>query len=171
MTFPFDLSASVAAIAALEDAITTPSPGVVTAYGFGANPAEITNPALLPAVVHLSLGPATVGGEADTPGRLTFARHRLRFDVASIMLVAEAVPDAYPADEQAGSLFWKPICETFFNKTNIATLVTASGAASYACILDDPCYAVRAWPPAPAEPLHYYYTYRYIHRFTFMESA
>lgn len=171
MSFNFNLSATVAAIAAIEDAITTPSPGIVTAYGFGANPSEITNPALFPVVIHLSLGPATVGGDTDAPGRLTFGgRHRMRFDVVSLVLIAEAVPDVYPADEAAACLFWKPLCEAFFNKTNIDALISASGAASYACILDDPCYAIRAWPPSPAEPLHYYYSYRLIHRFVFMEQ-
>lgn len=170
MAFNFDLEDAIDKIAQIEDAITTPSPGIVTAYGFGDNPASIDSPALLPAVVHIPMGPATVGGEADTPGRLTFARHRLSYDVVSLVLISEVIPDVYPSDEQAASLFWKPICEAFFNKTNIDALIAAAACTSYGCILDSPCYGVRAWPPAPAEPLHYYYSYRYTHRFIFMEA-
>jgi hypothetical protein len=168
MTFPFNLTAAVGQIVALEAAIATPSPGVTTVYGFNANPAEITNPALLPAIVHINRGPLTLSGDGAVAG-LSAVRgvYQLAYDVESVALIIEATPDQFPSDEGAANLFWKSIAETFFSYTNAVALATAAGAHTYSCILGTPSYGLRAWPPI--EPvIRMYYAFTYTHRFIFM---
>ena len=119
MAFDFDLEAAINAIATLEAAITTPTPGVTNAYTYGANPVEISDLSALPAVVHIPEGVSTaVDGEQGT---ITRATYQMVYNIRSIMLVLQAVPDQYPADETASGLFWKSLTETFFNYDNRVT--------------------------------------------------
>lgn len=165
MAFPFDLSAAIGQIATFEAAIATPAPGVTTAYGFNANPAEITNPQLLPAIVHINRGPLTISDSA-IPGLLTAGTWNVAYDIESVALIIESVPNKYPADEGVANLFWKSIAETFMSLDNIRTLATAAGAHTYALILGAPSYGLRAWPPVDP-PVRAYWAFTYTHRFTF----
>lgn len=166
MAYNFDLSAAVGQIATLEDTIATPSPGITTVYAFNANPAEITNPALLPAIVHINRGPMTLAEGGAIPGLIATGTYNLAYDIESVALIIESVPGKYPADEGVSNLFWKSICETFMNRTNIATLAGAANAHTYACILGSPSYGLRAWPPV-TPPVRAYWAFTYTHRFMF----
>ena len=167
MAFSFNIEAAIDAIATLEGAISTPTPGVTTAYGFGENPTEITNPALLPAVVHISRGPQTVGG-GDLLGAFTYGSYRLAYEIDSLLLILEIVQDQYPADEAASAKFFDSVCDTFFNDTNISSLISSAGVDSYTCGFPrQPSYLPIQWPPYPSEPLHWYWGLRYTHRFVF----
>lgn len=165
MAFGFDLSAAVGQIVTLETAISTPSPGFTTVYGFNSNPAEITNPQLLPAVVHINRGPLTLEAGA-IPGLLTTGTWNIAYDIESVALIIESVPGKYPSDEGAANLFWKSICETFMSRANTISLAAAAGAHTYACILGSPSYGLRAWPPV-TPPVRAYWAFTYTHRFTF----
>ncbi len=170
MTFAFDVAAAVNAIAALEDAITTPTPGIANAYTYGNNPVEITDPSDLPAVVHVVRGPLTIGGGGQ-PGLASFSSHRLSYDIDSIALVMEIIPDEYPGDESAAATFWKSICEVFFDITNHSTLSAAANADDYFCYFgEQPSWQVRQWPTPSLEPMRWYWSLKYTHRFTFENS-
>jgi hypothetical protein len=65
MAFNFDLEAAVDAIAALEVAISTPTPGIITSYGYNSNPGEITDVSLFPAIVHVNRGEIVPEGTAN----------------------------------------------------------------------------------------------------------
>lgn len=165
MAFDFDLAAATAKIAELEIAIVTPTPGITTVYGFNSNPAEITNPQLLPAIVHINRGPLTISDSA-IPGLLTTGTWNVAYDIESVALIIESVPKKYPADEGVANLFWQSILETFMSRDNLIALASAASAHTYALILGAPSYGLRAWPPVEP-PVRAYWAYTYTHRFTF----
>ena len=164
MAFDFDLEAAINAIATLEAAITTPTPGVTNAYTYGANPVEISDLSALPAVVHIPEGVSTaVDGEQGT---ITRATYQMVYNIRSIMLVLQAVPDQYPADETASGLFWKSLTETFFNYDNRVTLTSSANAHSYYCTFPARSYDIRAYPPLSGD-YKLYWSYEYTHSFIF----
>lgn len=165
MAFGFDLEAAIDAIAALELAITTPTPGITTSYGYNSNPGEITDVALFPAVVHVNRGfVAPEGGFPDM--RMVPGGYYVGYDVDSIAMIIEAVPQQFPSDEGSANLFWKPILETFLNLTNKTSLAEDSGADEYRFISGTPSYGLVVWPPEPF-PLRWYWGFAYTHRFLF----
>lgn len=168
MSFDFDLEAAINQIAALEDAITTPTPGIINAYTYGNNPTEIPDPlADLPAVVHIPLGPQTAapGGQS---GLLTLTgTYQLSYQIQSTILFLETVLKQYPAEEKASNLIWKEVCETFFNFANRETLVAAAVAHTYRFEFPARSYAVRPWPPLPTST-HFYWSLQYTHTFVFV---
>ena len=140
MAFGFDLEAAVDAIATLEVAISTPTPGITTSYGYNSNPGEITDVSVFPAVVHVNRGEVAPEG---------------------------GLPDArYPGDEGTANLFWKSFAETFHNETNKRSLASDSGADEYRFIPGTPSYGLVSWPPV-VPPLRRYWGYTYTHRFIF----
>jgi hypothetical protein len=159
MSYSFDLAGAINAIAAIEDAITTPTPGIVTSYTYGANPGEFTAPSQLPAIVHVPTGPVVqIGAE------LSRGQYQIYYDVYSLLLAIEAVPNQYPADETAVTLFWKSILEALLSDSTRSTICTASGAFAYTCIFEPNSYAIRAWPPIGPAP-NFYWSLQYTHRF------
>lgn len=164
MAFGFDLSGAITQIAALEVAISTPTPGIVTSYGYGANPSSIPL-ASLPAVVHVPLGPVSEL-EGIQSGLSSYGEFTLAFDIYSLALIIESVPGKYPSDEAAANLFWKPITETFFDLTNQDTLASAASADNYTCIFDEQSYQPRLWPPIAGAD-KWYWSFQYLHRFMF----
>lgn len=159
MSFSFDVEAAVDAIAALEDAIATPTPGVTNAYTYGSNPVSFTAGSALPAVVHINRGPLT-------PSVQAFGQYDLYYDVESILLIMETLPDQYPGDEDESAKFWVSICDVFFSLTNQATLISSAGATGYEMLFNaTPSFAVRPWPPAPSSPLKWFWSLQYTHRF------
>lgn len=164
MAFSFNLESAIDQIATLEVAISTPAPGIVTSYGYGANPSSVPL-ASLPAVVHVPLGPASelagIQSSLSSYGLFT-----LSFDIYSRALIIEAIPKQYPSDDLAANLFWKPIAEAFFNLTNQATLASAASADNYTCIFDEQSYQPRIWPPIPGAD-KWYWSFQYVHRFMF----
>lgn len=157
MSYSFDLAAAIDAIAALEDAIATPTPGITNAYGHGENPVAFIDPSALPAIVHLPRGPHTTDG-------LTRDTWTIMYDVESYLLVIEAVPDQYPADDEVANLFWKPIVEAFLTDATRTSLVQSSGAHNYWPVFLPNSYAVRSWPPVPGST-NLYWSLMYTHRF------
>lgn len=165
MAFGFDLEAAINAIAALELAISTPTPGITTAYGYNSNPGEITDVSLFPAVVHVNRGPiAPDGGFVDM--RMVPGGYYTGYDVDSIVMVIEVVPGQYPGDEGTANLFWKPILETFLNLTNKTSLAADSGADEYRFIPGSPTYGLVSWP-LMQPPLRQYWGFTYTNRFLF----
>jgi hypothetical protein len=160
MAYTFDLAAAVNTLAALEDAITTPSPGIVTSYTWGANPSEFTAGSQLPAIVHVPLGPV---GEVSS--ELTHGSYVIYYEVYSRLLIVEAVPDQYPGDESGAALFWKSIMDKLLTNSTRLSLCAASGAFSYALIFQPRSYAIRPWPPVENAPAHFW-SLEYTHRFT-----
>jgi hypothetical protein len=165
LTFPFDLEAAVDAIATLEAAITTPSPGITTSYGYNSNPSEITDVSLFPAVVHHNRGFANPDGVPEDM-RITPGGYYVAYDIDSIAMILEIVPEQFPADEGASNLFWKSILETFLNATNKRSLAEDTGASEYRFIPGSPSYGIVSYPPVQP-PLHRYWGYTYTHRFLF----
>lgn len=165
MAFGFDLEAAVDAIAAIELAISTPTPGVTTAYGYNSNPAEITNVALFPAVVHNNRGALNPPGGFDDM-RMTPGGYYVGYDIDSILMVVEVVPEQFPSDEGAANLFWKSIAEAFQNPTVKRSLATDTGADEYRFIWGSPSYGIVSWPPVQP-PIRRYWGYTYTHRFLF----
>lgn len=165
MAFGFDLEAAVDAIAALELAIATPTPGIITSYGYNSNPGEITNVALFPAIVHVNRGEIIPDG-APPAARLTKGGYYIGYDVDSIAMIIEIVPEQYPGDEGTANLFWKSFAETFQNETNKSSLATDSGADEYRFIPGAPSYGLVSWPLVQP-PLRRYWGYTYTHRFLF----
>lgn len=167
MAFSFDVSTALNAIATLEAAISTPSPGITNAYTYGNNPVEITDPSVLPAVVHINKGPVTLGG-LPFPAQRSYGKHYLAYDIESQLLILETIPDGYPADESATAEYWISIAQTFMNDTNEASLMLDTGADGYSCLfLSQPSFTVRPWPPPPSPPVHWYWSLSYTHRFEF----
>lgn len=167
MSYDFDLEAAIDNIATLEAAIATPTPGVTNSYGYNSNPVEITDLSALPAIVHVPLGPQTEG-EGAVPGLMAVrGNYQLSYEIYSRLLVIEAVPDQYPADEGVANLFWKSVAETFFNYDNAVTLTNAASAHTYACIFPPQSYQPRRWPPVPTST-HWYWSLQYVHRFVFV---
>ncbi len=165
-TFNFDLEGAINQIAAFEDAITTPTPGITNSYTYGNNPAEINAPADFPAIVHIPLGPIN---QATGPQTLvTHQTYQLAYQIQSTALFVETVGNAYPADETASNLFWKSIAEVFFNQANRITLVSAAGTGvhSYRCEFPARSYDVRRWPPTQ-QSTHSYWSLQYTHTFVF----
>lgn len=158
MAYTFDLEAAIDAIATIEDAITTPTPGIVTAYGYGENPSVIEDPALFPAVVHIPLGP-------HGPSEISHGTWAFEYDIYSRLLAIEASPSQYPADEAAANLFWKSVTEAFLTGSTRSSLCTSSGALVYQCLFEPVSYAVRNWPPVQGAP-NAYWSLQYVHRFT-----
>lgn len=165
MAFGFDLEAAVNAVAILERAISTPTPGITTSYGFNANPGEITDVSLFPAIVHVNRGFVVPdGGFPDM--QVTRGGYYVGYDVDSIAMIIEVVPEQYPGDEGTANLFWKSIAETFLNLTNKTSLATDSGADEYRFISGGPSYGLVTWP-LMQPPLRQYWGYTYTHRFLF----
>jgi hypothetical protein len=170
MAFTFDVSTALNAIATLEDAIATPTPGVTNAYTYGNNPVEITDPSALPAVVHINKGPFTPG-EGGRPAQLSFGSFQLGYDIESLLFILEVIPDGYPSDESNSAEWWLQIAKVFMNSTNEASLISSASAYNYVCLfLDQPSFGVRPWPPPPAVPLHWYWSLSYTHRFLFTDG-
>lgn len=165
MAFGFDLEAAVNAIAALELAIATPTPGITTSYGYNSNPNEITNVSVFPAVVHVHRGEVIPeGGFPDA--RITKGGYYIAYDIDSVVMVIEVVPGQFPGDEGVANLFWKSFAETFHNETNKRSLATNSGADEYRFIPGTPSYGLVSWPQI-VPPLRQYWGYTYTHRFIF----
>jgi len=165
MAFGFDLEAAIDAIATLELAISTPTPGITTAYGYNSNPGEITDVSLFPAVVHVNRGfVSPEGGFPDM--RMVPGGYYAGYDVDSIAMIIEVVPEQFPGDEGTANLFWKSILETFLNLTNKTSLATDSGADEYRFIPGRPSYGLVSWPPVQP-PLRRYWGFTYTHRFIF----
>lgn len=163
MAFGFDLEAAIDAIAVLELAITTPIPGITTAYGYNSNPGEITDVSLFPAVVHVNRGFVSPdGGFPDM--RMVPGGYYVAYDVDSIAMIIEVVPEQFPGDEGTANLFWKSILETFLNLTNKTSLATDSGADEYRFVPGSPSFGLVSWPPVQP-PLRRYWGYTYTHRF------
>lgn len=165
MAYAFDLSAAVAQIRTLELTMTSSAnpTSITTSYAYGSNPAEIDNPALLPAIVHTPQGPLIPPG-SDTEGAVTTASYLVAYDVTSTLLVVEALQDSYPSDEGASNLWWKPILETFLNRANKITLATAAGVTTYQLVLPTPSYGLQNYPPFDP-PIRRYWGFSYTHRF------
>jgi hypothetical protein len=159
VSYAFDLAAAINGIAAIEDAVTTPTPGIITSYTYGANPGEFTAPSQLPAIVHVPTGP--VLGQNNELSRGVF---HLYYDVYSLLLAIEAIPTAYPNDENAATLFWKSLIEALMTDETRRTLCTASGALAYSCMFESGSYAIRPWPPVGTAP-NFYWSLQYTHRF------
>ncbi len=138
-----NLSAAIAKIAQLEATVTTPAPGIVTSYTFGANPPDLTNPALMPAVVHIERGPQTLFGQGGIVER------KFYYEVDSLALLIEALPDGYPADSAAVAPLWKTIVYTFTDEVNRYALADAAEAAEYSLVIQPGSYRLRRWPPEP----------------------
>ena len=169
MAFGFDLEAAIDAIAVIERAITTPTPGITTSYGYNSNPGEITDVSLFPAVVHVNRGAVPPdGGFADM--RMTTSGYYVAYDVDSIAMIIEIVPQQYPADEGTANLFWKSITEAFLNATSKRSLAEDSGADEYRFVLGSPSYGVVSWPLVQP-PQKQYWGYTYTHRFLFFGSG
>ncbi len=165
MAFNFDLEAAINAIAALELAISTPTPGITTAYGYNSNPGEITDVALFPAVVHVNRGEIIPdGGFPDA--RMVKGGYYIGYDVDSIAMIIEVVPEQFPGAEGTANLFWKSFADTFHNETNKRSLATNSKADEYRFIPGSPSYGLVSWPPVQP-PLRQYWGYTYTHRFLF----
>lgn len=165
MAFDFDLEAAIDAIAALELAISIPTPGITTSYGYNSNPSEITDVALFPAIVHMNRGFVNPDGvQADM--RIVPGGYYVAYDIDSIAMILEIVPEQYPSDEGASNLFWKSILETFLNTTNKSSLATSAGASEYRFVPGSPSYGVVSYPPV-SPPLHRYWGFTYTHRFLF----
>lgn len=162
MTFALDIDAATDAIAALEDAIATPSPGITNSYLYGANPVKFDAGSTLPAIVHIQRGPLTI-----TDGAVqTFGKFELYYDIDSLLLIMETIPDQYPGDEGESAKFWVSVCDVFFNLDNQATLISAAGASDYNLLFNDlPAFAPRPWPPTPSAPLKWFWSLQYTHRF------
>jgi len=166
MAFTFDLEAAINQIASLEDAISTPTPGITNSYTYGNNPVEITDVTAFPAIVHIPLGPTT---EAANPqNRITHQTYQLGYQIQSTALLVESVKDQYPGDDTASNLFWKSIAEVFWNYDNRITLVSAAGAGvnTYRCEFPARSYQPRPWPPTP-QANHFYWSLQYTHTFIF----
>ena len=169
MTFSFDLEAAINAIATLERAISTPTPGITTSFGYNLNPSEITDVSLFPAIVHINRGPVNPDGvQADM--RITPGGYYVAYDIDSIAMIIETVPEQFPGDEGASNLFWKSILETFLNATNKSSLATDSGSLEYRFTPGDPSYGIVSWPPVQP-PLHRYWGFTYTHRFLFFGAG
>ena len=166
MSFDFDLEAAINQIAALETAITTPTPGIINSYTYGNNPVEINAVADFPAIPHIPLGPVIEAG-GQQQGLISTTTYQLGYQIQSTALFVETVQDQYPAEETASNLFWKSICEVFFNHDNRVTLVTAAGTGCHSYRLEFPArsYNVRPWPPTP-QSTHFYWSLQYTHIFT-----
>jgi hypothetical protein len=160
VSYDFNLTAAINGIAALEDAITLPAPGIVTSYTYGANPVEFTAGSQLPAVVHMPTGPV-----AEASSEITHGSYGLFYDIISRLLIVEAVPDQYPGDDSGAALFWKAIMDKMLTNATRLTLCSASGAFSYALIFQAGSYAIRPWPPVETAGQHFW-SLEYIHRFT-----
>lgn len=160
MSYDFDLAAAINGIAALEDAITLPAPGIVASYTYGANPVIFAAGSQLPAIVHVPLGPV-----AEASSEITHGSYSLYYDIYSRLLIVEAVPDQYPGDDSGAALFWKSIMGKLLTNATRLTLCTATGAFSYACIFQPGSYGVRPWPPVEAAQNHFW-SLEYTHRFT-----
>lgn len=157
MSWDFDLEAAINKIAELEAAIATPAPGIVTAFSYNANPTVITDPALLPAVVHVPQGPNNVQ-------ELSTGAWSMYFEIYSRLLIVESIEGDYPADEAGASLFWQPVAETFLNRANRMALCAAAGALDYQPIFEGRSFAPRYWPPVEKAP-NSYWSLQYTHRF------
>ena len=155
-----NLQTTINAIAAIEAAITTPTPGIVTSYTYGNNPVEITNPALLPAIVHIERGPQTIYGIGGTVGRNFY------YEIDSLALLIEALPDGYPADSAAVAQLWQSIAAAFTNELNRDKLADAAECPEYACVFQPQSYRLRRWPPEPMNDYRVYWSLLYTHRFT-----
>ncbi len=165
MAFGFDLEAAVNAIAILELAIATPTPGITTAYSYNSNPGEITDVSLFPAVVHVNRGFVVPdGGFPDM--QMVPGGYYTGYDIDSIAMIIEVVPKQFPGDEGTANLFWKSILETFLNLTNKTSLAKDSGAAEYRFIPGSPSFGLVSWPPL-LQPLRRYWGYTYTHQFLF----
>lgn len=165
MAFDFDLEAAVNAIAALELAISTPTPGITTSFGYNANPGEISDVALFPAIVHVNRGfVAPDGGSLDM--RMVPGGYWVGYDIDSVAMIIEIVPEEYPGDEGTANLFWKSILETFLSLTSKTSLATDSGADEYRFIPGPSTYGPVSWPPVEP-PIRQYWGYAYTHRFLF----
>jgi hypothetical protein len=165
MAFGFDLEIAINAIAALEVAISTPDSGITTSFGYNANPNEITDVSLFPAIVHVNRGfVPPEGGPPDM--RIVPGGYYVGFDVDSVAMIIEMVPEQYPGDEGTANLFWKSILETFLNQTNKTSLAADSGADEYRFIPGSPSYGLVSWPPV-SPPINQYWGFTYTHRFLF----
>lgn len=165
MAFDFDLEAAINAIAALELAIATPAPGIITSYGYNSNPGEITNVSLFPAVVHVNRGFIVPdGGFPDM--RMVPGGYYTGYDIDSVVMIVETVPGQFPGDEGTANLFWKPILETFLSLTSKTSLAQDSGADEYRFIPGSPSYGLVSWPQIQP-PLRQYWGFTYTHRFLF----
>ena len=169
MAFGFDLEAAIDAIAVIERGITTPTPGITTSYGYNSNPNEITDVSSFPAVVHVNRGPVPPeGGFADM--RMTTSGYYVAYDIDSIAMIIEIVPQQYPSDEGTANLFWKSITEAFMNATVKRSLAEDSKADEYRFALGSPSYGVVSWPLVQP-PQKQYWGYTYTHRFLFFGSG
>lgn len=160
MSYDFNLTAAINGIAALEDAITLPAPGIVTSYTYGANPQKFTATTQLPAIVHVPTGPV-----AEASSEITHGSYGFYYDIVSKLLIVEAVPGQYPGDDSGAALFWKTIMEKLLTNSTRSTLCTATGAFSYALIFQANSYAIRPWPPVETAQNHFW-SLEYTHRFT-----
>jgi len=163
MTFVFNLAAAVDEIAVMELEITTPAPGIVSAYSYGLNDLKPANTDL-PAALHLEFGPNTDGGPW-TDGPLTTSTFSLTHIIQSRLLLYELIADE-PEIESRTLMndLWQPIVNKFNSRDAIVRLTAASGAVDYRWRMQNPSF-VRVFWPYSGEVLRAYWALQYGHQF------
>ncbi len=163
MSYVFDLEAAVNEIAAMEAEITTPLPGIVTAYAYGLNDLQPAA-ADLPAALHLEFGPNTQGGRWSD-GPLTTSAFSITQTIQTRLLLYEVIADE-PEVEVKTLLndLWKPIVDKFFSVAALARLTAASSALDYSFQLPAPSFARVHWP-YNSEVYKVYWILQYDHLF------
>lgn len=148
--FNFDIQAAVNSIATIEREVA----GVTTSYGWEQNPVDITDWALLPAIVHTVSGPQ-MATDTFVPGLHTLGvSYQLMHTITSTVLVAEAVPEgpSQLAGQHTNALLWQALADKLLTKEIMGRLATEAGIGvhtAYVAFSEPESYAIRPWPPAP----------------------
>ena len=164
MAVTFDVVAATNAIAALERTVTTPLPGIITSFNYGAEPNDFTSEEV-PAIVHLERGPDTT-----TIGRLGPGIFHATFGIESRVLLIKEVPGLRSLDPKTLLAdLYLPLYTLFQTDAAKESLSIASGAFDYECIWESPSFTRGDWPIF-SQDYKQYWIIRYTHTFTFQNE-
>lgn len=162
----FDIQSATNEIARLERTITTPLPGIVNSYDWGAEPIELDG-GDLPAVIHTEQGFAS---DAETAGFAISNLYRGTFTTQSQCFLIEDVAGMLPLEFKTLQRDLAPQLFALFNNiAQVQSLTQLSGATIYGVSFLSPSF-VRLSYPTTGE-IHTYWSIVYDHVFTVLTDG
>ncbi len=165
---PFDIQAATNKIAELELTIVT-GPGITrgieNSYDYGENPPGPPDNEQVPAIVHVSTGPGEINQTTQA------SLYNAIFTIESRVLFIIDTPGAQQMIVQHTTFereLWQPLVNLFIDRANRFSLCSVSGAQSYQFTLPDNSFIRIAYPVGGN---NVYWSFRYIHRFTFQNQC
>lgn len=155
----FNVIEATNAIAAIERTVTTPLPGIVNSFNYGADPVDFDFEDV-PAIVHIERGP-----DSSALGKVGLTNlYMADFFIESRVLLIQDIVGQPPLEgKQLLADLYVPLFSLFSEQTARETILNASNAMDYEVIWEQPSFTRGDWPIF-SNDYKRYWIIRYLHR-------